>query len=77
MTKEKSMSGEESGTTTEVVYVSRSTVHKLRGVTRRAVLEDGTEAVFGVHGAIKDQYRLHEEPDLPLPVDYVVAAAVG
>ena len=75
MTGEESVEQDES--TRGVVYVSRSTVHKVRGVTRRAVLEDGTEAVFGVHGAIKEQYRLHEEPDLPLPVDYVVAAAVG
>lgn len=61
----------------DVVYVSRATVHKVKGVTRRAILEDGTEATFGVHGAIKEQYGLHDEPDLPLPVDYVVAAAVG
>ena len=61
----------------ETVYTSRSTVHKVAGVTRRAVLEDGTEATFGVHGPIKAQYGLEAEPDLPLPVDYVVASAVG
>jgi hypothetical protein len=61
----------------EVVYTSRTTVHKVRGVTRRAELEDGTEVTFGVHGAIKEQYGLDAEPDLPLPVDYIVASAVG
>ncbi|HSG47371.1 MAG TPA: hypothetical protein VLA43_06065 [Longimicrobiales bacterium] len=61
----------------EPVYVSRSTVHKIRGVTRRAEMADGTEVTFGVHGPIKAQYGLDAEPDLPLPVDYVVAAAVG
>jgi len=61
----------------DVVYVSHATVSKVRGVTRLAVLEDGTEVTFGVHGPIKAQYGLDAEPDLPLPVDYVVGAAVG
>lgn len=61
----------------EFTYVSRCTVTKVQGVTRRASLEDGTEVTFGVHGPIKAQYGLEAEPDLPLPVDYVVSAAVG
>jgi len=59
------------------VYVSEATVRKVAGVTRKAVLADGTEVTFGVHGPIKAQYGLDAEPDLPLPVDYVVASAVG
>lgn len=61
----------------DVVYVSETTVRKVAGVTRRAALADGTEVTFGVHGPIKAQYGLDAEPDLPLPVDYVVASAVG
>lgn len=61
----------------DVVYVSEATVRKVAGVTRKAVLPDGTEVTFGVHGPIKAQYGLDAEPDLPLPVDYVVASAVG
>ena len=61
----------------EVFYVARAEVGKLGGVHRRAVLEDGTSMEFGVHGAVKSHYGLESEPDLPLPVDYVVAAAVG
>jgi len=61
----------------EPLYVSRSTVRKVAGVHRRAELEDGTQVDFGVHGAIKAAYGLEAEPDLPLPVDYVVAAAAG
>ena len=57
------------------VYTSRSTIRKVAGVTRRATLEDGTEVVFGVHGPIKVQYGLDAEPDHPLPVDFLVAAA--
>jgi len=60
----------------EPFYVARSTVHKIHGVHRRAVLETGAEVDFGVHGSIKAHYRLDDAPDLPLPVDYV-AAAVG
>lgn len=61
----------------EPIYVSRSTVRKVAGVRRLAELEDGTEVEFGVHGPIKEQYGLQAEPDLPLPVDFVVASAVG
>jgi hypothetical protein len=58
-------------------YVSTARVEKVRGVTRRAFLADGTEVAFGVHGAIKEHYGLSDEPNLPLPVDYLVAAAAG
>lgn len=57
-------------------YVARSKVVRVQGVHRRARLETGDEVDFGVHGAIKEHYRLEGAPDLPLPVDYI-AAAVG
>ena len=60
----------------EPFYVARASVHKFEGVHRRARLETGTEVEFGVHGTIKQHYRLEGAPDLPLPVDYI-AAAVG
>lgn len=56
-------------------YVSRVEVRKVAGVLRRAVLPGGTEVEMGVHGPIKAYYRLEDEPDRPLPVDFVVAAA--
>lgn len=59
----------------EPFYVSTAEVEKVRGVHRRATLADGTVAEMGVHGAIKEHYGLSDEPNLPLPVDYVVAAA--
>lgn len=59
------------------VYVSRSTVEKVEGVHRRATLHDGTTLEFGVHGPVKSAYGLDAEPDLPLPVDYLVASAAG
>lgn len=59
------------------VYVSRSSVEKIAGVHRRATLHDGTSLEFGVHGPVKEAYGLDHEPDRPLPVDYLVAAAAG
>jgi hypothetical protein len=61
----------------EPFYVARAEIRKVRGVLRRAVLEDGTSLELGVHGAIKAHYGLDDEPDRPLPVDYVVAAGAG
>jgi hypothetical protein len=58
-------------------YVSRSTVEKVAGLHRRATLEDGTPLEFGVHGPVKAHYGLDSQPNLPLPVDYLVAAAAG
>ena len=62
---------------TEPFYTSRSTVVKVDGLHRRATLEDGTEIDFGVHGPVKAHYGLDSQPNLPLPVDYLVAAAAG
>ncbi|MFQ5691056.1 MAG: hypothetical protein ACE5HQ_12385 [Gemmatimonadota bacterium] len=60
----------------EPFYVTRATVSKVAGVHRRATLEVGTEFDMGVHGAVKAHYGIQAE-DLPLPVDYQVAAAGG
>ena len=59
------------------LYVARASVVKIDGLHRRATLEDGTDLDFGVHGPIKAHYGLDAQPDLPLPVDYLVAAAAG
>ncbi len=57
-------------------YVARARVAKVEGVHRRATLSDGTEFDMGVHGAVKEHYRI-DAKDLPLPVDYIVAATAG
>jgi len=61
----------------EALYVTRSAVEKVEGLHRRGTLFDGSQMAFGVHGPIKDYYGLEGQPDRPLPVDYVVAAAGG
>lgn len=60
---------------TEPFYVARASIEKVAGTHRRAHLESGATVDFGVHGSIKRHFRLDHEPDLPLPVDFIVAAA--
>lgn len=58
----------------EPLYVSHAEIFKIAGTHRRARIETGTEIDFGVHGPVKRHFRLDDEKDLPLPVDYIVAA---
>ena len=61
----------------EPFYTSRSTVTRVEGLHRRAQLHDGTTLEFGVHGPVKHHSGLDSQPNLPLPVDYLVASAAG
>ena len=58
-------------------YTAVATVTKVEGVHRRAQIAVGPPVEFGVHGAIKSHYGLDDAEDLPLPVDYIVAATGG
>lgn len=60
----------------EPFYVSRVSVDKVEGVHRRATLPTGARFDMGVHGPIREHYRI-DAPDLALPVDYIVASAAG
>ena len=60
----------------EPFYISKADVWKVQGVHRRARLATGVEFDIGVHGPIKEHYRLTGE-DQPLPVDYMVALTGG
>jgi len=60
----------------EPFYVSHREGSRVDGLHRRARIAAGTEFDMGVHGAIKEHYRL-DAKDLPLPVDYIVAATGG
>ena len=59
----------------ESFYTVEADVDKVAGVHRRVSLPSGHRFEVGVHGPIKAHYSLDEEPDLPLPVDFVVGAA--
>lgn len=58
------------------LYESIVQVKKVRGTHRRATMPTGQTVDMGVHGAIATHFKLEAEP-LPLPVDYIVAAAAG
>ena len=62
---------------TAPLYVSRCTMDKLGSLHRRAHLVHGATADMGVHGPIRELFQLAPERELPLPVDYVVAAVAG
>ena len=55
-------------------YEAKAKVEKVAGTHRRVTLATGTTMDTGVHGAIKSYYKLDNEKDLPLPVDYIVGA---
>ena len=61
----------------EPFYVSHAALDKVGSLHRRAHLPLGTTIEMGVHGAIVPLYRLNPERELPLPVDYIVAATAG
>lgn len=62
---------------TEPLYVSHVTLEKAGSLHRRAHLPLGVTVEMGVHGSIVPFFKLQPERELPLPVDYIVAATGG
>lgn len=61
----------------EPFYVAHAKIARIAGIHRRAEIAGGVTIEFGVHGPIREHYRLADGKDLPLPVDYIVAATGG
>lgn len=64
----------------EVAYLSRVRIERVKGPLRRAYLPAETEPVlFGVHGAVAAHYGVSPEISEPhaTTLDYIVAAAAG
>ena len=61
----------------EPLYRSQCRVEVVDGLHRRARIALGFTADFGVHGAIREHFHLAPARELPLPVDYIVAATGG
>jgi len=64
----------------ELTYVSKVRIERLRGPLRLAYIPGEPEAVrFGVHGAIAQHYGVSptEFPSNATTIDYLVAAAAG
>jgi hypothetical protein len=64
----------------DVVYVSKVRIERVKGPLRRAFLpEEKDPVLFGVHGAVAEHYGI--TPDISEPhattLDYIVAAAGG
>jgi len=64
-------------TPSEPFYLSRVRLEKLGHLHRRAHLPLGPAVDMGVHGPVVAFYKLSPERELPLPVDYIVAATGG
>ena len=58
------------------LYTSAVRIEKVSLVHRRATLPTGETIDMGVHGPVASHFKIAAEP-LPLPVDYIVAAAAG
>jgi hypothetical protein len=61
----------------EALYVARSRIELLGSLHRRAHIATGATAEMGVHGEIQRHFGLSPARELPLPVDYIVAATGG
>ncbi|HET7225294.1 MAG TPA: hypothetical protein VFK69_06205 [Candidatus Eisenbacteria bacterium] len=59
------------------LYVSRVRVERVAPLVRRARLPLGATAELGVHGPIVPFFGLSPAREVPLPVDYIVAATGG
>lgn len=55
-------------------YEAKARIEKVAGTHRRVTLATGEHFDTGVHGAVKEHYKLLDEKNLPLPVDYIVGA---
>jgi hypothetical protein len=61
----------------EPFYVAHAEVDRVGPLHRRARLANGETFDMGVHGPVVQLFRLEPERELPLPVDYIVAATAG
>lgn len=62
----------------EVVHTARVRVYQDKRPQRRAYIAHFPEPVrFGVHGGIKNFYKIEPEVELPATLDYMVAAIAG
>lgn len=62
----------------KLVHQSRINITRERGPTRKAVVEGFQEPVYyGVHGGIKDFYKVEPEDEHAATLDHIVGAVGG
>ena len=63
---------------TNVVHTSRITITRERGPTRKAVIEGFGEPVYyGIHGGIKEFYKVEPHEEHAATLDHIVGAVGG
>ena len=62
----------------EVVHTSRITIVRERGPTRKALIEGFPEPIFyGIHGGIKEFYKVEPDKEHAATLDHIVAATAA
>ncbi|MBW1982679.1 MAG: hypothetical protein JRJ12_15820 [Deltaproteobacteria bacterium] len=62
----------------EIVHESKITITREKGPTRKAVIEGFAEPVYyGIHGGIKDFYKLEPKEEHAATLDHIVGAVGG
>jgi len=62
----------------KVVHTSRIGIVRERGPTRKAMIEGFKEPIYyGVHGGIKQFYKVEPEKEHAATLDHIVAAAAA
>jgi hypothetical protein len=61
-----------------VVHTSRISIVRERGPTRKAMIEGFSEPIYyGVHGGIKQFYKVEPEKEHAATLDHIVAATAA
>ncbi len=62
----------------EIVHTSRSRIVREEGLTRKALIEGFSGEVFyGVHGGIKNFYKVEPTEEHPATLDHMVTAVAA
>ena len=62
----------------EIIHTSHIQIVRESGPTRRATIEGlPGEVRYGVHGAIKDFYKVEPKEELPATLDHMIGAVGG
>ncbi|MGD0275342.1 MAG: hypothetical protein ABSB79_04675 [Syntrophales bacterium] len=61
-----------------VVHVSRIMIVREKGPTRKAIIEGFNEPVYyGIHGGIKNFYKIEPEEEHAATLDHIIAATAA
>ena len=62
----------------EIVHTSRSRIVREQGPTRRATIEGFPgDVYYGVHGGIKNFYKVEPKEEHPATLDHMISAVAG